>query len=389
MPPAAAPALERCVADTERFLADHWGRRPLHARGVDPGGFADLLSLDAADQIVTSTALRAPAFRLVKGGTTLPLSAYVRDARVGSRPIADLIDVGRVARLFAEGATVVLQGLHRSWPPLAAFCRDLELALSHPVQANAYLTPPTSAGLRVHSDTHDVFALHTHGRKQWVLYAGEGDEPSLETHLEPGDALYLPSGTRHAARTVDEPSLHVTIGVRTTTWADVLRRAVDVALDDEAFRERLPAGYPGEPEVFAGAVAARLRDLAARLDKLDAADVAARARRRFVSARPPLLRGALHDLLSLERVGDTTVVRRRAGTVCDLAVSGPEAVLTLGDRTLRMPALAAPALRQVVAVPAGGTVRAADLADHLDADGRVVLVRRLVLEGLLTLAGAV
>ena len=111
-------------------------------------------------------ALRAPAFRLVSKGATLPQSSYTRTARIGSRTISDLIDVGRVYDHFAGGATIVLQGLHPYWTPVAQLCRALEDRLTHPIQANAYVTPPVGQGLRVHAYAHDVFALQTHVCKQ-------------------------------------------------------------------------------------------------------------------------------------------------------------------------------------------------------------------------------
>lgn len=379
-------ALARCVADPERFLARGFGREVVHSPGADPGRYADLLALDDVDRLVTSSGLRAPAFRLVKGGETLPGSRYLRRARVGSRPVADLADPGRVYAEFDGGATIVLQGLQRYWPPLTAFCRDLELTLGHPVQANAYVTPPTSSGLRVHADAHDVFALQTFGRKHWVVYEDDGDDATLDTSLERGDALYLPQGTRHAARTVDAPSVHVTVGIRATTWADVLRRAADRAAGTPEFAERLPAGWTREPEAFAAAAVGQLARFAKHLEALDAGQLAAGEQRHFAAGRPPPLRGMLADLLELDRVGDDTALYRRPGTVCEVATEGERVVVTLGDRRLDAPAVAEPALRRVAATPPGGTLRPADLARHLDAEGRRVLVRRLVREGLLTLA---
>ena len=70
---------------------------------------------------------------------------------------------------FEDGATIVLQGLHLNWQPLAEFCRSLEAELGHPAQANAYFTPRSAQGLPVHHDTHDVFSLQVAGEKtSWV-----------------------------------------------------------------------------------------------------------------------------------------------------------------------------------------------------------------------------
>jgi lysine-specific demethylase/histidyl-hydroxylase NO66 len=116
------------------------------------------------------------------------------------------------------------------------------------------------------------------------------------------------------------------------------------------------------------------------LDKVDLGPVAERATRRFWSNRPPPLRGQLRELLALDELDDATELRRRPGATCRLRVAGDRLEVLLGDRTLTMPAALEPALRQLLDA---GSFRAADLAGHLDGPSRLVLVRRLVREGLL------
>ena len=124
--------------------------------------------------------------------------------------------------LFADGHTVVLQGLHRLWPPLIEFAGALAADLGHPVQINAYITPPSVAGLLApHYDVHDVFVLQVAGEKRWRIHAPvlarpaagpavdrparprsrprPPSEPVIDAVLRPGDALYLPRGYLHAA----------------------------------------------------------------------------------------------------------------------------------------------------------------------------------------------
>lgn len=372
---AAHASLSRCVGDVDAFVGHVWGRSPLLHRGADGRHFADLLTVADVDQLVTVGGLRTPNFRLVKDGETIPTSRYTRQATIGSKPITDLADPGKVFALFDEGATIVLQGLQRLSGPLARFCRDLELALTHPVQANAYLTPAGAAGLRSHVDAHDVFALQTHGHKRWVV--GEGDDEQ-DMELTAGDCLYLPAGTTHAARSVEYPSLHVTIGVRALTWQDVEREALD-KVTESADPERLPIGFVDDPD-FPEAVAQRLRALADQVEALDATVVAERTSQRFWSQRRPLLEGQLSQLFKLNEAVDDTVLRRRPGTVATFHVDGDEATLALGDRQLVLPARAAPAVRRVLE---RDELTIGELADLLNERSRAVLARRLVREGLL------
>jgi bifunctional lysine-specific demethylase and histidyl-hydroxylase NO66 len=374
-------ALSRCVGDVGAFARGSWGQRPLlRERSGTGASFDDLLGLDDVDHLITATGLRAPAFRLVHDGRPLDPSRYLRQARIGSRPVHDLADPGRVLAELEAGATLVLQGLHRYWPPLAVFCRALERALTHPVQANAYLTPPTSAGLRVHGDAHDVFALQVHGLKEWIVYWEPGDAETRDITMRPGDALYLPRGTRHAARTVDAPSLHITIGVRATRWLDVVARALEHLDGEEAFEAPLPLGYADDADALASALAGKLRELARRIEKVEPARLADAVVEDFYLGRPPLLAGQLRDTLELAQLSDDTLLRRREGTVCAIRDRGEHVEVLLGDRRLTLPAFAEGALR---AVAAADTLRPADLAGHLDEAGRLTLTRRLIREGLL------
>jgi hypothetical protein len=255
------------------------------------------------------------------------------------------------------------------------------------VQVNVYVTPPASRGLGVHHDGHDVFVLQVFGAKQWDVYEredgkGAGD-PRIAARLTPGDAMYIPRSFPHQARTAETASVHLTVGILSMTWRDAVRRYVDQALADPAFAAPLPLGFAEEPKALAAGVAEHLGELAARLGKLDPAAVAEDAARRFWSSRPPLLAGQLQQLLALDEIAEDTVLRRRAGAVVRLRRSGERLVVSLGDRELHMPARLEPAL---AAVSTGRPFAVQDLAHHLDPQSRLVLVRRLVREGLLEVA---
>jgi len=401
MAPASArstPAIERCAGDPAAFVRDHWAKAPLLRRGAGPGGFDDLLSLDDVDRILSTTSPRVPLFRLVKDGKPLPPSAYTKSGRIGSQPLSDLADPGRIFDLFAGGATIVLQGLQRYWAPLSSFCRDLELFLTHPVQVNAYLTPPASRGLGVHHDTHDVFVLQVHGRKLWQVWdaavpfplghqtrlppgaEAPTEPPLVGAELAPGDCLYVPRGFRHAARTAETASLHLTVGMLTYNWNDLLREVLELATEETWFREGLPIGFAEDPEALTASLAERVAELRRFLDKVDLSRVAGRAANRFWTNRAPMLDGQLRQLLTLDELDDTSEVRRRPGATCRLRVSGDRLELVLGDRTLTMPASLEPAVRRLLDAD---RCTPAALAGQLDPASRLVLVRRLVREGLL------
>ena len=388
-----AVGLARCVGDADAFLADAFTHRPHLAHGRPVEG---LLSLADIDEILTGSGLRRPAIRVVRDGDVVDPSTWTRRARTGSMWIDDLVHAGKVMDLFAGGATVVLQSLHRWWPRVTALCRRLELDLGHAVQANAYLTPAGAVGFDPHHDTHDVFVLQLHGTKDWTIrepvveaplgrHRSDHDEAArqpiaMETRLEPGACLYLPRGHIHSARTESGASLHLTIGVLATTAHGLLRRLVDAAAEEPRFRRTLPAHFGTEHAVAERATKEVVAEFTAWLAELDHQPVAAGALERFERGRRPLLDGQLLELLAVDDIGDGHRVRIRPGTVWHLRPEGDRVVLVVADRHIGLPAPLEPVLERLLD---GSPHRVGDLADVLDAQSRLVLVRRLVREAVL------
>jgi len=375
-------ALSLLSGDAQAFVAKVWASH-VHVHHTRPGDLTRLLSLDDVDHLLTQTGMRTPALRLARDGQVLPSSRFTRSASLAGVAMTGLVDARKVLDLFDDGATVVLQGLQRYWPPLTELVRDLELTLGHPCQANAYLTPPGSQGFALHHDSHDVFVFQTHGSKEWEVHDGSGRRQVL---MEPGTSMYLPTGTPHAARTQASASLHVTVGVNQVTWRQVMERAVREALDAEEWQEPLPAGYHDDQAALGAAIGARMATLADRIRATDPEATATAEVQRFLTHRPAALRSGLRDRLAVRSLRDDTPLRRRTGAVC-LLVDDPvdesaadRLRVLLGDRELRVPAYLRDALEHVRTHP---RLSPADLAPWLDEESRLVLTRRLVREGLL------
>ncbi|WP_448613146.1 cupin domain-containing protein [Modestobacter sp. URMC 112] len=317
--------------------------------------------------------------------------------------MADQVSSDAVLRLFAEGSTVVLQGLHRLWPPLIEFAGQLALDLGHPTQVNAYVTPPSSRGFSPHYDVHDVFVLQVAGEKHWTIHepvladplrsqpwtdrtaevaAAAQRPPVIDTVLRPGDALYLPRGYLHSAVALGETSAHLTVGVHPVTRWGAVESALDLvrtlATEDEELRGSLPLGVDlADPAATADDVAAVLTGLHRWLDRVDPADVADRLRSRtWGQVRPapvaPLAQSAAASALTAD-----TVLRLRP--LLRVQLRGPvgdRVTLVAGRRSLELPAADSAAL---AALLAAGELAVGELPG-LDADGQLALGRRLVVE---------
>jgi bifunctional lysine-specific demethylase and histidyl-hydroxylase NO66 len=353
----------------------------------EPARFDDLLSESDVERLVCSTAIRYPGFRLVRDGGQLPVGAYAADVS-WRPPFTGVADVPRVLAEWEAGATIVLQALHVTWHPLAVFCRLLEDALGHPVQANAYYTPRGSQGFAVHHDTHDVLVLQVAGEKRWLLYEpllelplkhqrysaalGEHGDPTDDFVLRAGDTLYLPRGWLHQAETSASDSLHLTIGITAHTWLDGAKGALEAAEDELAFRRGVDGERaPGLVERFA--------------EELEPERVAKRRRRRFLDSRRPIREDGLTQLRALERLSAETTLERRATVIADLEEGEGGLALVFEGKELRFPEHASPELR--ACHESDGPFTPAGLPGDLDSEGRLVLVRRLVREGFLRITG--
>jgi bifunctional lysine-specific demethylase and histidyl-hydroxylase NO66 len=385
---ALARAIEPVAED--RFFAEYWEQRPLVVERDEPGGFTDLLSVDDVERVISTSAVRAPAFRLVKAGAQLAERDYTLDIPWRPTSLSGTVDVDRAAAEFAGGATIVLQALHVNWAPLARYCRGLESELGHPAQANAYYTPASAQGFAVHHDTHEVFCLQVAGEKRWLVYEpvwelplkrqayskelGAPGEPVLDLTLHAGDTLYLPRGWLHEAATSETDSLHITVGINVRTWHEALRDALEDCREELEFRRSVPA---------TGEMSADLLELLR--ERLRPERVAERMRSKLVATRRPVRSDALAQARAAEGLALETTVQRRETVLFDLTERDGRILLSFEGKQVSLPSQARAAVE--AAASAAEPFRPADLPG-LDEAGRVVLARRLVREGFLQVSSA-
>ncbi|MBM7804801.1 ribosomal protein L16 Arg81 hydroxylase [Geodermatophilus bullaregiensis] len=406
------PALRRCThLDPEVFAAEHWSRRPLLARAEDTGeSFSDLLTLADVDELLSRRGLRTPFIRIAKDGAVVDPKRFTTAGGAGAE-IADQVSSDAVLRLFADGSTVVLQGLHRLWPPLIEFADALAADLGHPTQVNAYVTPPSSRGFSPHYDVHDVFVLQVAGEKHWRIHepvlpdplrtqpwndraaavaAAAEREPVVDAVLRPGDALYLPRGYLHSAVALGQTSAHLTVGVHPVTRWAAAEQALDLvrvlAADDRELRRSLPVGLDlADPAALRDDVATVVGALREWLDRVDPDQVADRLRERTWGQVRPEPVAPLAQATAAAALTPDTVLRLRRRLRCTLReAEGHRVVLLGGRRRHEFPASARPALAELLAA---GELEVADLPG-LDPDDRLTLARRLVTESVAVVADA-
>jgi bifunctional lysine-specific demethylase and histidyl-hydroxylase NO66 len=401
-----ASALQRCISVAPAvFARNYWGVQPLHSPASRlPADFSDLFGSEAADELLAERALRTPFIRMAKDGAVLPPERFTASGGFGAQ-VADQVDPAMVLREFADGATIVLQGLHRSWPALRTFTRRLVAELGHPAQVNAYITPESSRGFDPHYDVHDVFVLQVSGQKHWSVHLPvrehpRADEPwsgrraaveerarqkpVIDAVMREGDALYLPSGWLHSAVACGGTSIHLTIGVAALTGADVVRELVAEISRQPELRSPLPInGSQAERGVLDDAVRDTISAFAQALEAHSAGDgpvrTASALRRSLQRMGRPEPVAPLATAEAADHLSPKDLVRMRDGLNSRIDVDADGVHLAAADQALRLPAECEIAVRAL----ASGELHWAGALPDLDEADSLVVTQRLLRSGIL------
>lgn len=380
----------------EVFFRDYYEKAPLLIRREDRKKYLPLLSIADIDRQFASTVNCYPDVFMVDSARELSPDKY---SFSGSSP-PNRLDLPRLYELFRTGSTISISHLHDRHAPLAELCRACESVFSGHFQTNIYLTPPNAQGFKIHYDSHDVFVLQCEGTKEWHVYDTgvelplhgmkfdpEKDKHGAETQvftINAGDLFYCPRGLYHAARSTDTTSLHITLGLIGTTWADVVMEALaKVCTEDAAFRPNLPVRFV-EPGFDRKGMEAKFKSLLAAFSKkAQLGPVLDRFASDFVGSRSVELGGGLKEVAQPTTITPASRFKARPHLVYTLRTEGESAEIVFGSSKITMPSFTSEAITRALKGPA---FKLADLPPPLDEDGKVVLVRRLLREGLLMAA---
>jgi ribosomal protein L16 Arg81 hydroxylase len=385
------------------FLAEHWQKSALLIRGNEQARFQILLpATDIEAVLLMADKLPSDAVELVGKASEI-------EAEQSTSP--------GVKEFFLQGSTIRIRGIEKHSGPLTELCRNIEEELGFPTRANLYCTPAGARGFDLHFDTHEVLILQLLGKKKWRVYEStfrlpleyvpplifeddraalkraRGARPAgqdgiseaelgplaLEESLDAGDCLYLPRGFVHRAESLDEASVHLSIGIHVLTWLDLLAVGLgQTANRQESFREALPIGWDQDADVrktLASEFARRVKLFSESADFENALDEIrdSAIRHRHAESGESNANGIDRET-KLEGKGRLQIYLSNDRTLAGLA---------LGAKVFWMPASLAPALRFVAERK---SFCAHELPGQLTDDSKLNFVRRLVEDDFLRIA---
>jgi ribosomal protein L16 Arg81 hydroxylase len=389
-------SFERMIAPVgaDTFLREYWEQQPLVIARGKPDYYAGILSMADIDPIVGFRQLKYAQLKIARAEHSQPDKVFYVDSDSTS-------DTNRLFHSYDQGDTIVLNFVQCYWEPAARLCAALEYFFHFPAGVNVYVTPQNSQGFPPHFDAHDVFVLQVEGAKSWRLYpaweampCGMEDNkpiprallgaPLRECRLTAGDLLYLPRGYVHEARATDASSVHVTVGVRSFTWTDLLSEMLVAASQETVeLRKALPVGFMNSQDAV-GLMAGRLPELTRTLaDRGRVESSIGRLRERLIARQRPLPEAHFRSLDQVNQIDLDTVVAKREGIMCAVSRKPDGVEIAFPGNRMKGPVAIETAFRFIADATEVFPVSA--LPDMLSDESKLVLARRAIREGLLTI----
>jgi len=229
---------------SDEFLSNYWLKTFLFCRGPAER-FSSLLTWAELNEILEHHWRETYRFRLALQGRDLDPASYADlkgfTPRIRSKDVTDHL---------RRGATLSFDAIDEVYEPLTRLAERFETFFRGGTKINIYAGWRAVHGLDLHRDNQEIFILQLAGRKRWLLYGSSIDAidrsglastsvppagAALDQILEPGDLLYIPRGCYHVAVPMNEPTLHLTLGVKNPRGIDLLEwmverlRATDLA----------------------------------------------------------------------------------------------------------------------------------------------------------------
>lgn len=233
---ALAPASLNDLLGTfsiDEFFENYWTQQFLNLPS-DFNRFAELCSWNQVNEILTTHTIAPSTIRLIKAGVRVPSERFIDN----SKPDIPRIRPKHLLHFLSSGAMLTLNHIEAAHKPISVLAQSLERTFQSPVVGVFCANFRSDRGLDLHWDDQEVFVLQIEGRKHWKVYqpttpypcwnnetskAYPTDAPVFDGILEAGSLLYMPRGWWHVAEPLNEPSLHLSLGIKRPSGADLIQ----------------------------------------------------------------------------------------------------------------------------------------------------------------------
>lgn len=248
------------------FLKDYYGKKFIHIQG-DPGKFPNVMDFGMFERLLNMTSIwSSKSLEVVLDRARVDPRAYCaaapnRDGQEVLKP-----DPDKVMDFLRQGASLVANDVDALASGAAGIANALEKGLNVKTQGNLYYSWKQRQAFSSHFDTHDVFAVHLVGEKNWRIYENRVPSPirhdayfvseefqeknrgpvAAEITMKPGDVLYLPRGQYHDALASSEGTIHIAFSATGVIGLDFLAAMSDMVVGSEKFRLNFPRVEEGQ-----------------------------------------------------------------------------------------------------------------------------------------------
>ena len=399
----AAELFSPSTVDT--FIDRYLEKEVFHLQRNDPSVVEGIFDLDSMGACLRyAQPARTNSIRVIPNGEGPEETAYYQQqAKMWQDSESAMESV--FVQAFADKKTLVFVQSELFWEPVRRIVQSVRQALQTDVKCNIYCTPPMAQGSGTHVDSHDVLVLQAQGTKIWRMYEVKDQlpldysevvmkcgarlatsrprhgRPTFEVTLEPGDLLYLPRGVPHSAASQGEASVHLTVGLYPLRWHRFFGMLIDlIARKEMEIRRRVPVQVlRGETPL--GSAGDLLRGLADMADGLEAPvdpNIVARMNGEDYGYRGGT-QGMFFSAAHAEETNLNSRVARPEGVRFWTRRNESEIVIHCGG-SMSVPLKVEP---MIPFLTEHRSFRVGDLPDVLTDSAKVVLVRKMITNGLL------
>lgn len=255
-----APPSPDCVEQVlqplalEDLVRQYWGRKFIHIPGPK-SKFETLFSWNQLNLALEQIPFQPHRLMLYKEGRQIEPDAFCEYRFcVGGR--RRYLKSTNLTKELRKGATLILNQVEELSRPLQEFMTGLDRIFRANMHVNLYAGFGSENGFLLHWDNHDTLILQVAGKKKWLVYEPTRQNPLREEkqavpeptgrpiwegYIEEGGLFHIPRGWWHVAYpVVEQPSLHLTVGIKSLMGIDLLRWHVNRCIDKPVVRTNLP-----------------------------------------------------------------------------------------------------------------------------------------------------